>query len=182
MRNGPNPQLEPLQVVELMLGAFQRGSNEDIEELFAFIDPEGDLAAAHGSSAGPMSSFRWNIRKEPRWRNIAKRPQAALLKMREWQVLGHLGTDVDVRLYRIRAAPYFPDAPHAESEVVFQFQLVRQCSKYAAPGGLSVLGNRADCWMVNSIEPIYGDWQVKDKIGAERCPDTFIMPKRSAED
>jgi hypothetical protein len=178
-REGPSPNLTPLEVVELMLGAFQRGTNQDIEELFAFVDPNGDLAMEHAmSSAGPMAKFRWTIRKEPRWKNIARRPQAALLHMRDWQVLGHLGTDVDVRLYRVRAQPYFPDAPHAESDVIFQWKLTRHVSKGTHPDVLAALGSLADCWLVNSIEPLYGEWEVKDRLCAERCPDTFIMPKR----
>jgi hypothetical protein len=36
-------------------------------------------------------------------------------------------------------------------------------------------------WQVNNITPSYGDWEVKDPIGAGRCPDTFKMPKRIAE-
>ena len=38
--------------------------------------PDGDLAAAHASSAGAMNAFRWKIRKEPRWKNIARRRDA----------------------------------------------------------------------------------------------------------
>ena len=164
-----------------MLAAFQRGTNEDIAELFAFVDPSGDLAHEHQSPVGPMSKFRWSIRKEPRWRNIAARPHAVLLHMRDYEVLGTLGTDLDVRLFRVRAQPYFPDAPHAESVVVFQFQLVRHCSQFAHPDVVQALGTLADCWLVNNITPSYGDWEVKDPIGAGRCPDTFKMPKRIAE-
>ena len=31
---GPSPKLEPLEVLEMMLAAFQRGGNDDIEDLF----------------------------------------------------------------------------------------------------------------------------------------------------
>lgn len=161
-----------------MLAAFQRGTNEDIAELFAFVHPSGDLAAQHQSPVGPMPKFRWNIRKEPRWKNIARRPHATLLHMRDYDILGTLGTDLDVRLYRVRAHPYFPDAPHAESVVIFQFQLVRHCSHFAPPEIVEALGTLADCWLVNAIEPSYGEWEVKDPINASRCPDTFKMPKR----
>ena len=128
------------------------------------------------SSAGPMAKFRWTIRKEPRWKNIARQPQAALLHMRDWQVLGHLGTDVDVRLYRVRAQPY-PRAPHAESDVIFQWKLTRHVSKGTHPDVLAALGSLADCWLVPSIRR-YGEWEVKDRLCAERCPDTFMCPSR----
>ena len=51
---------------------------------------------------------------------------AALFKMRSWEVLGSVMVDPDVLLYGVRASPFFPDAPEAESEALFQFQLVRQ--------------------------------------------------------
>ena len=110
-----------------------------------------------------MSKFRWSIRKEPRWRNIAARPHAVLLHMRDYEVLGTLGTDLDVRLFRVRAQPYFPDAPHAESEVVFQFQLVRHCTQFAHPDVVQALGTLGDCWLVR-------------ESGSNPRPSTFARP------
>jgi len=40
-----------------------------------------------------------------------------------------------------------------------------------------VLGDLADCWMVNDITPDFSSWHVKDPIGAGRAPDTFVPPK-----
>lgn len=177
---GPSPDLQPLDVLDVVLRAFKRGTNEDIEDLFQFVLPTGQLASDYSSSAGAMSAFRWKIRKEPRWKNIAGRPHAALLHMRAYEVLGSLMTDADVRLYRVRAEPFFPDAPHAESDVIFQFELVKQRASH--PAAREALGNRADCWLVNNILPHYSDWAVKDPINNSQCPDTFVMPKRSAED
>jgi len=184
LKAGPKPSLEPAEIVELMLKGFQRGSNDDIEDLFQFVHPTGDLASAHQSSAGAMSSFRWKIRKEPRWKNMANRPHAALLHMRSFEVVGGLMTDPDIRVYMVRAQPFFPDAPHAESDVNFQFEVVR-IGKSSHPDFAEIdaeRGMQADCWMVNRIEPKYEDWAVRDPINAGRCPDTFKAPKRSAED
>ena len=44
------------------------------------------------------------------------------------------------------------------------------------------LGNRANCWIIDNITPGFGEWEVKDPISADRCPDFFKPPKRSAED
>jgi len=180
---GPAPHLAPLDVVQTMLSAFQCGSNEAIEDLFQFVMPQGALAAAHASSAGALSAFRWKIRKEPRWKNIAARPHAALLHMRDFEILGSVMTDADVRLYRVRAEPFFPDAPAAESDVIFQFELVKQRVGVGShPAAREALGKYANCWLVNDITPQYQDWAVRDPLDAARCPDTFVMPKRSKED
>ena len=40
--------------------------------------------------------------------------------------MGSVMTDPDVRILRVRASPYFPDAAYAESEVFFNFRVVRQ--------------------------------------------------------
>ena len=108
---GPKPELEPFEVADMVLAALQRGENDDIAALFEFVMPDGQLASEHESSAGAMSKFRWKIRKEPRWKNIARRPQAALLKMRSYAVQGSIMMNPDVMIYRIKAAPYFPDCP-----------------------------------------------------------------------
>ena len=140
---GPRADLSPLDVVEAMLAAFQRGENDDIEQLFNFVLPDGDLARKYQSSVGPMPSFRWTIRKEPRWKNIARRPHAALLKMRSWEILGRLVVDSDQLLYRVRASPYFPDAPQAEASCDFTWQLVRQ--HVTSHPAAAVLVDHADC-------------------------------------
>jgi hypothetical protein len=175
---GPSSSLAPADVLETMLYAFQRGRDEDVEDLFQFVVPDGDLAAAHASSAGAMACFRWKIRKEPRWQKIARRPCAMLLKMRSWEVVGSVMVDPDVIMFGVRASPFFPDAPHAEAETHFQFQLVRQ---HAGPGShpeaAAMLGSRAGCWMVNDITPDFSSWHVKDPIGAGRAPDYFVPPK-----
>ena len=168
-----------------------------------------------------MNAFRWKIRKEPRWKNIARRRDAqpatlhihnchppnvhsqrpfkkpdnstnittlltharsggaacaALFKMRSWEVLGSVMVDPDVVLYGVRASPFFPDAPEAESEALFQFQLVRQHAS-SHPSAAEALGDRAGCWMANDIMPDYSAWHVKDPIHAGRAPDYFVMPK-----
>ena len=146
-------------------------------QAWQFVVPDGELASDHWSSAGSMNKFRWRIRMEPRWRNIARRPCAALLRMRSWQILGSIPTHADVRLMRIRAEPYFPDAPAAESEAVFLIQTVRQRAD-EHPSAHEVLGELADCWLINAIKPDFGAWKVKDPLGAGRAPDHFTPPKR----
>lgn len=174
---GPSPSLEPSEIVDVMMKAFQRGTNEDIEELFQFVDPAGQLASEQASEeASPyhaMTMFRIRIRTEPRWRNIAARPHAALLRMRSYEIVGGVMTDPDIRVYMVRAHPFFPDAPDAESSCDFQFQLVRQ-------RGSDVSESAAGCWMVDHIEPKYQGWTVKDPLDNGRCPDVFIAPKRFA--
>ena len=180
-RAGPSPALEPAEVVDMVLGAFQRGTNEDVEDLFQFVLPNGEMSQEFDTcNAGPMVNFRIKIRKEPRWKNVAGRPHATLLHMRSYDVIGGLMTDPDLRVYMARAQPFFPDAPHAESDVLFQFELVRvrPSSHPSAPGVTAYDG----CWMINSIEPKYEDWAVRDPVSVERCPDYFTRPKRSAED
>lgn len=175
---GPKPSLEPSQVVDSILQAFQRGSNEDIEALFQFVDPDGALASRYISSAGAMCAFRWSVRKEPRWRNIARRPQAALMHMRSYEVLGGVMIDPDLRSYMVRAQPFFPDAPDAESDVMFKFELRRiRPPLHQSPELYPLSG----CWLVDDISPDFGAWEVRDPIGAGRAPDFFQMPKRSAE-
>jgi hypothetical protein len=167
----PAPDLKPLDVVVAAMSSLQRGGNEDIEHMWRFVDPTGELAVNHENSAGAMSKFRWQVRKEPRWRNIAQRPHAALLSMRSYEVLGALMTDADCVTCRVRASPYFPDAEHAESEVYFNFELVRQ--RATTPSLIEMLGERAGCWMVHNIAADYASWFVKDSIGAGRAPDSF---------
>ena len=85
-------------------------------------------------------------------------------------------------LYGVRASPYFPDAPDAESEALFQFQMVRQHAN-SHPSAAAALGERAGCWQVNDITPDYSAWVVKDPIHNGRAPDVFKLPKSfSAED
>jgi len=174
VKMGPSPTLKPLEVIDKVCGAFQRGTDEDVEQLFHFVLPDGELALDNECSAGAMSKFRWTIRKEPRWKNIARRPHAALLKMRTYEIVGSFMTDADVVQYKVKASPYFPDAPSCESEVTFQFQLVRQHASVGAhPSAAEALGAIAECWMVNSIKPDYGEWHVLDPIHAGRAPDSF---------
>jgi hypothetical protein len=180
---GPSPSLKPAEVVELLLNGFQRGSNADVEDLFKFVLPSGELAVQHSrGSADPMVNFRIKVRKEPRWKNIAGRPQAALMHMRKYDVMGGVMTDPDVRIYMVRAEPFFPDAPHAESDVVFQLELVRVRASRASGTADGEQTAAANCWMVNRIDPKFEDWAVRDRIHAGRCPDVFKPPKRSAED
>ena len=207
---GPMPDLTPAEVLETMLAAFQRGGDDDVEDLFQFVVPDGDLYTRHSSSAGAMACFRWKIRKEPRWQKVYDRPCAMLLGMRSFEVVGSVMTDADIMLCGVRASPFFPDAPHAEAEAYFEFQLVRrsaqrrskhskchstQCrSEYSRskclhlvgtapdpvrptlpdpaqvrqragvgshPDAAAVLGDLADCWMVNDITPDFSSWHVK---------------------
>ena len=71
---GPTPDLTPAEVLETMLAAFQRGGDEDVEDLFQFVYPGGDLYQRHASPAGSMACFRWQIRREPRWQKVYARP------------------------------------------------------------------------------------------------------------
>jgi len=176
---GPSTELEPSTIVDMVMKGFQRGTNEDVEDLFQFVEPTGKLANSYQGSAGPMKNFRIKIRKEPRWKSIANRPIAALLHMRNFTIMGGVMTDPDVRVYHVRAEPFFPDAPQAESEVIFQFELVRQ--RASIESGITALGSHHKCWLIDSIEPKYSDWAVRDPIGII-CPDVFKKPKRSAED
>ena len=179
LQQGPTRDHEPSAVVELVLQAFQRGSDQDIEDLFTFVDPTGELVARHASAAGAMNSFKWKIRKEPRWKNIAARPHAALLHMRAFEIAGGVMTDPDVRLYMVRAQPFFPDATQAESDVIFQFKLVRH--RATTPEAAEALGSMHGCWVVRDIAPDYASWSVRNPSGAGVAPDTFKRPKRSAE-
>ena len=126
---GPTPDLTPAEVLETMLAAFQRGGDDDVEDLFQFVVPDGDLYTRHSSSAGAMACFRWKIRKEPRWQKVYDRPCAMLLGMRSFEVVGSVMTDADIMLCGVRASPFFPDAPHAEAEAYFEFQLVRRSAQ-----------------------------------------------------
>lgn len=167
----PSPKISPREVVEIQCAALQRGGNEDIEHMWRFVAPDGPLAVAHQSSAGAMARFRWTVRKEPRWRNIASRPHAALLSMRSWDMLGCVMIDADVVQCRVRASPCFPDALHAESEVSFLWTLVKQRALH--PETAEALGATRDCWMVHDIAADYASWHVHDPLNAERAPDFF---------
>ena len=150
---GPTPDLTPAEVLETMLAAFQRGGDEDVEDLFQFVYPGGDLYQRHASPAGSMACFRWQIRREPRWQKVYAppnpdpnpktnpnpdpdpnpnlnqvyaRPCAMLLGMRSFEVVGSVMTDADVMRCGVRASPFFPDAPEAEAEAYFEFQLARR--------------------------------------------------------
>ena len=177
---GPSPDIAPAKVVEMVCDALKRGTNEDIEAMWAFVEPEGGLAAQYPSSAGSMQAFRWKVRKEQRWKNIAARPHAAMLHMRGYDVIGGLMTDVDAVQYHVRCSPFFPDAPFAESVVTFKVDVVRQLAQNDEHA--EALGNRANCWIIHDITPGFGEWEVKDPLSADRCPDFFKPPKRSAED
>ena len=157
---GPTPDLTPAEVLETMLAAFQRGGDEDVEDLFQFVYPGGDLYQRHASPAGSMACFRWQIRREPRWQKVYARPNpdpnpnpnpnphpnpnpnpnqvyarpcAMLLGMRSFEVVGSVMTDADVMRWGVRASPFFPDAPEAEAEAYFEFQLARR-NHILAPG------------------------------------------------
>jgi len=56
-----------------------------------------------------------------------------LLGMRSFEVVGSVMTDADVMRWGVRASPFFPDAPEAEAEAYFEFQLAR-CHPILAPG------------------------------------------------
>mmetsp|Transcript_33988 Transcript_33988/g.112495 ORF Transcript_33988/g.112495 Transcript_33988/m.112495 type:complete len:240 (+) Transcript_33988:54-773(+) len=176
----PRPELEPLQVVEALCAAFQRGGDDDIEALFALVAPDGQLCRAYRSSAGSMPAFRWTIRREPRWKGIAGRPQAALLKMRSWHIIGSLRPTLDECYVHVRASPFFPDAPDAEGEVVFKWHLARQHAD-AHPEAAEMLGEAAGCWLVHDIAPEHGSWTVHDPLDAGKAPapDFFKAPPYS---
>ena len=183
LMKGPSPQIEAGKVVKMVCDALKRGSNEDIEAMWNFIEPEGGLASQYRSAAGSMKAFRWKVRKEQRWKNIAARPHAAMVHMRGYELIGGLMTDVDVRQYLVRCSPFFPDAPFAESVVTFKVDVVRQfVDAKRHKEQAEALGNRANCWIIDNITPGFGEWEVKDPISADRCPDFFKPPKRSAED
>ena len=103
--------------------------------------------------------------------------------VRGYELIGGLMTDVDVRQYLVRCSPFFPDAPFAESVVTFKVDVVRQfVDAKRHKEQAEALGNRANCWIIDNITPGFGEWEVKDPISADRCPDFFKPPKRSAED
>jgi hypothetical protein len=168
---GPSPELTPLNIVEAQLAAFQRGSDDDIAELYSLISPDGKMALQQKNG---MDGFRWAVRREPRWLHISARPHAALLNCRSWTVVGQLRLGLDSIVFRVSAMPFFPDAPHAESEVVFNWHLCRQLAGLGAhPSAAEALGDRAGCWLVNDIEPDYSGWQVLDPSSAGKAPDSF---------
>jgi hypothetical protein len=172
----PKPELEPMQVVEASLASFKRGTNEDIEQLFNLVCPDGELAASYASSAGAMACFRWTIRREPRWKGIAGRPHAALLKLRSWDIVGSLRPSLDECRVHVRCRPFFPDAPDAESEVEFEWTLARQFASNH-PEAAEALGVHDGCWMIRDIRPHYGSWTVHDALHNGRCPDYFTPPR-----
>ena len=62
-------------------------------------------------------------------------------------------------MHKLGVVIYFDDVPGMENKVVLGPQ-----------------------WIIDNITPGFGEWEVKDPIGAGRCPDVFTRPKRSAED
>lgn len=175
LKAGPAPSLEPSEIVDMMLQAFKRGTDEAIADLFQYVLPVGELAMQFDyGKAGPMTNFRIKVRTEPRWKSIASRPHAALLHMRGYEVMGGVMTDPDIRYYMVRGQPFFPDCPEAESDVLFQFELVKMRGSMHAEMATPYDG----CWMVNRVEPKYEDWVVRDPLSAERCPDVFKLPPR----
>ena len=95
------------------------------------------------------------------------RAPEALLHMRGYEVMGGVMTDPDIRYYMVRGQPFFPDCPEAESDVLFQFELVKVRGSMHAEMATPYDG----CWMVNRVDPKYEDWVVRDPLSAERCPD-----------
>ena len=119
---GPAPELTPRDVVEAQCDAMKRA---DVEHFWKFVAPECDLAIDYAHPQGAQTNFNWKVRNEPRWKNIARRPQAALYTMRDFRIVGTVFTDADKMLVRVSASPYFPDAPGAEAETHFVFTLGR---------------------------------------------------------
>ena len=102
---GPAPELTPRDVVEAQCDAMKR---VDVEHFWKFVAPEGDLAVDYAHPQGAQTNFNWKVRNEPRWKNIARRPQAALYTMRDFRIVGTVFTDADKMLVRVSASPTSP--------------------------------------------------------------------------
>ena len=182
MPGGTQPNLTPLEVVELMLGAFQR-TNQDIEELSRLWIPmaisqwstpcrrrdrwqssDGPSEKSHGGRTLPgghrlpcctCAIGRCSVTSEQMWTCDSTAFGSAVLPRCATR---RVGCDLPMETYPSRLEGR-----------------IQMFSPRSAPCRL--LAGR-------SIEPRYGEWEVKDRLCAERCPDTFIMPKRGppAED
>ena len=161
---GPAPELTPRDVVEAQCDAMKRA---DVEHFWKFVAPDGDLAVDYAHPQGAQTNFNWKVRNEPRWKNIARRPQAALYTMRDFRIVGTVFTDADKMLVRVSASPYFPDAPGAEAETHFVFTLGRM----RASSTHAEMVEHPECWMTHSVEPDYSSWAVTDPNNAERVAD-----------
>jgi len=159
--------IEPLQIVPEQLDALRSGSDQDFTHFFQFVDPRGELARSHASSApdGPVVMFRAKVRREPRWKSIGLRPHAALLKHKSSEIIRSRNkgyVDDDTFCARVRVLPFFPDAPSAESEVLFQWILRRQLT--------GSLGAPKLVWRVDDISADFGGWVVKKEVGDNAAP------------
>ncbi len=155
---GPSSSYDPLEVIAAQLSALQVGSDEELDRAWEFVDPDGPLALAHSSSAGARSRWKWEVRREPRWRQIGARPMAALFRHSGWSLTSVMEPTPHKCIVRVRAHPWFPDAPHAESEATFQWELVKQPE--ASPAASSYEVSHPGCWLVHQIEADFGGWQV----------------------
>jgi len=144
------------EVIAQQLEALQSGGDEDLDRCWAFVSPYGPLSDVHASSAGPRARFKWTIRREPRWRQIGGRPYAALLNLHKWELLGSLYKDENTFICRVRVFPFFPDAPFAEPQTVFQWTL----SRLSDSTGMGRLGDLEGCWVVHHIEADFSGWFV----------------------
>lgn len=149
--------IEPLDIVRHQLSALQRGGDEDLAAFMQYCDPMGELCAAHDSSAsdGPLALFKAKIRREPRWRRIGQRPLAALLHHKSADIIKGANkgySDDSTFRVRVRVQPHFPDAPEAESEVLFDWLLRR-----SLVGSLSA---PKTIWRVDQVSADFSGWSV----------------------
>ena len=114
----PTRKLTPRDVVEAQCDAMKRA---DVEHFWKFVAPEGDLAVDYAHPQGAQTNFNWKVRNEPRWKNIARRPQAALYTMRDFRIVGTVFTDADKMLVRVSAS--LAPTRRAPSETHFVFTL-----------------------------------------------------------
>ena len=152
----PAVSLEPIDVLASQMSAFADGKRDTLETVWAFVDEDGPLAAAHRSSAGARARFVQVCHREPRWQHIGGRPLAALPRVYKWEVLSRLERSEYCTLIRVRAKPFFPDAPTADAEVVFVWTFVKMHDST----GMNRNGDLEDCWLVHDIEPDWGGWTV----------------------
>ena len=74
----------------------------------------------------------------------------------------------------VRATPYFPDAPGAESSVVFKWIL----TKLTDSTGMGRMGAMEGRWMVHDIEADFSGWAVLNPNSYPKTPDA--PPKQRA--
>jgi hypothetical protein len=163
----PTKTMPPLEIVQKQLNDLQTGDDASLNHFFSFCDREGAFANKFESSApdGPIVLFKSKIRREPRWKSIGHRPVAALLHHKNAEIVkgsnkGYI--DESTFKVRVRVEPYFPDAPDAESAVLFEWLLKRQIQ-----GSVEQPTTK---WLVEDILPDFGGWAVAKDLPPTAVP------------